>query len=245
MTKDTRIALVTGANKGIGLAIARGLAARDVTVLLGARDAGRRSAAVSRLAAEGIEVQGVALDVTDPATIAAAAAFVADRFGRLDILVNNAGITGDGTQVAGAGGLAEVRRVFDVNVFGVMAVTDAMLPLLLRSTGGRVVNVSSSVGSLADMTAADGGHLASMPAMLGYPVSKAALNAVTVQYAKHVRKDGITVNAVCPGYVATDLNGFAGDRTPDQGAALAIELALTGADGPTAGFFDDAGRVAW
>jgi NAD(P)-dependent dehydrogenase (short-subunit alcohol dehydrogenase family) len=245
MTETAKVALVTGANKGIGYAIARGLASRGVTVLLGARDESRRAAAVSRLADEDLDVHGVALDVTDQSTVDRAAAYVGERFGRLDILVNNAGITGDESQVAGAGGLAEVRRVFDVNVFGVIAVTDAMLPLLLRSTGARIVNVSSSVGSLADMTAADGGSLAEMPAMLGYPVSKTALNALTAQYAKHVRKDGVLVNAVCPGYTATDLNDFDGHRTAEQGAAIAIELALAGADGPTAGFFDDAGAVAW
>jgi NAD(P)-dependent dehydrogenase (short-subunit alcohol dehydrogenase family) len=245
MTETAKVALVTGANKGIGYAIAHGLASRGVTVLLGARDESRRAAAVSRLAADGLEVHGIPLDVTDQSTIDRAAARVDERFGRLDILVNNAGITGGEAQVPGAGGLAEVRRVFDVNVFGVIAVTDAMLPLLLRSTGARVVNVSSSVGSLADMTAADGGALAEMPALLGYPVSKTALNALTAQYAKHVRKDGILVNAVCPGYTATDLNGFAGNRTAEQGAAIAVELALVGADGPTAGFFDDAGAVAW
>lgn len=239
------VALVTGANKGIGYAIASQLADRGMTVLLGVRDAARREAAVAKLREEGREVHGIDLDVTDGATIAAAAAFVESRFGRLDVLVNNAGITGDDTQEAGAGGLAEVRRVFDVNVFGVMAVTDAMLPLLLRSGAGRIVNVSSSVGSLANMTAADGGYLAGMPALLGYPVSKTALNAVTVQYAKHVRKNGILVNAVCPGYTATDLNGFAGFRTADQGAAVAVRLATVGADGPTAGFFDDEGEVAW
>jgi NAD(P)-dependent dehydrogenase (short-subunit alcohol dehydrogenase family) len=242
-TGTAKVALVTGANKGIGFEIARGLAARGITVLVGARDEARRAAAVAALDGD---VHGIELDVTDPGTIAQAYKEIDERFGRLDILVNNAGITGDQSQAAGAGGLAEVRRVFEVNVFGVMAVTDAMLPLLLRSTGARVVNVSSSVGSLADMTAPDGGYLAEMPAMLGYPVSKAALNAVTAQYAKHVRKDGILVNSVCPGYTATDLNGHAGDRTPEQGAAIAVELAtVVGADGPTAGFFADAGRVAW
>jgi NAD(P)-dependent dehydrogenase (short-subunit alcohol dehydrogenase family) len=245
MTESSTVALVTGANKGIGYEIARGLASRGVTVLLGARDESRRAAAVSRLADEGLEVHGVALDVTDQSTIDQAAAHIGERFGRLDVLVNNAGITGDQTQAPGAGAAAEVRRVFDVNVFGVIAVTDAMLPLLLRSTGARIVNVSSSVGSLADMTAADGGSLAEMPAMLGYPVSKTTLNAITAQYAKHVRKDGILVNAVCPGYTATDLNNFAGHRTVEQGAAIAIEMATVGADGPTAGFFDDAGVVAW
>jgi NAD(P)-dependent dehydrogenase (short-subunit alcohol dehydrogenase family) len=243
MTEDTRIALVTGANKGIGFEIVRGLAERGATVLLGARDDDRRADAVSRLAADGLAVEGVALDVTDPDSVSAGTEFVRDRFGRLDVLVNNAGISGERTQAPGDG-LSEVRRVFEVNVFGVMAVTDAMLPLLRRSTGGRIVNLSSTVGSLAAMTDEDG-RLAGMPAMLGYPVSKTALNAVTAQYAKHLRKDGITVNSVCPGYVATDLNGFAGYRTPEQGAAIAVEMSLTDAAGPTAGFFDEAGRVAW
>jgi NAD(P)-dependent dehydrogenase (short-subunit alcohol dehydrogenase family) len=243
MTEDTKIALVSGANKGIGFEIVRGLAERGATVLLGARDDDRRAEAVSRLAAAGLAVEGVALDVTDADSVAAAAGFVADRFGRLDVLVNNAGISGERAQAPGDG-LAEVRRVFEVNVFGVMTVTDAMLPLLRRSTGARIVNLSSTVGSLAAMTEADG-PLAGLPAMLGYPVSKTALNAVTAQYAKLLRKEGIAVNSVCPGYVATDLNGFAGHRTPAQGATIAVELALAGADGPTAGFFDEAGRVAW
>jgi NAD(P)-dependent dehydrogenase (short-subunit alcohol dehydrogenase family) len=244
MTETTKVALVTGANKGIGYEIARGLAARGSTVLLGARDASRRDAAVGRLADEGLEVTGIELDVTDAATIEAAAKTVEERYGRLDVLVNNAGITGGFSQTPGGGGLDEVRKAFEVNVFGVLAVTDAMLPLLLRSTGARVVNVSSIVGSLADMSSPDS-VVAEMPAMLGYPVTKAALNAVTAQYAKHLRKDGILVNAVCPGYTATDLNGFRGDRTPEQGAAIAIEMALLGPDGPTAGFVNDEGAIAW
>jgi NAD(P)-dependent dehydrogenase (short-subunit alcohol dehydrogenase family) len=246
---DKTVALVTGANKGIGFEIARGLAARGCAVLLGARDAGRREEAVRRLAdldVTGVEldVTGIELDVTDPATIEAAAKTVDERFGRLDVLVNNAGVTGDFTQAPGAGGIDQVRKVFDVNVFGVIMVTDAFLPLLAASAAPCVVNMSSTVGSLADMTSPDS-IVAEMPAMLGYPVSKTALNAVTAQYAKHLRADGVRVNAVCPGYVATDLNGERGFRTPEQGAAIAITLALAGADGPTAGFYDDAGAVAW
>ncbi|OLF11941.1 SDR family NAD(P)-dependent oxidoreductase [Actinophytocola xanthii] len=236
----TEIALVTGANKGIGFAIAGQLAARGMTVLLGARDRERRAAAVARL---GGDVHGIALDVTDADSVKRAAEEVGGRFGELDVLVNNAGITGDFTQSPGSDPVEEVRRVFEVNFFGVIAVTEAMLPLL--NPGARVVNVSSSVGSLADMTAPDGGHLAEMPAMLGYPVSKTALNALTAQYAKYLRDKGIRVNSVCPGYVATDLNGHDGGRTPDQGAAIAVELATRNPDGPTAGFFDDGGRVAW
>jgi len=237
---EKRIALVTGANKGIGFAIAGQLAARGLTVLVGARDAARRSEAIARLTGD---VHGIELDVTDQGTIERAAKEVETRFGGLDVLVNNAGITGEFTQSPGAGPLPEVRRVFEVNVFGVIAVTEAMLPLL--RVGARIVNVSSSVGSLADMTAPDGGYLAEMPALLGYPASKTALNAVTAQYAKALRDKDILVNSVCPGYVATDLNGFDGHRTADQGAAIAVRLATAGADGPTAAFLDDTGPVAW
>jgi NAD(P)-dependent dehydrogenase (short-subunit alcohol dehydrogenase family) len=238
--KDKEIALITGANKGIGFAIAGQLAARGMTVLLGARDRERRDAAVARLDGD---VRGIALDVTDRDSVRRAAEEIGGRFGELDVLVNNAGITGDFSQSPGTDPLAEVRRVFEVDLFGVIAVTEAILPLL--NPGARIVNVSSSVGSLADMTTPGGGHLAEMPAMLGYPVAKAALNALTVQYAKHLRDKGILVNAVCPGYVATDLNGHDGARTPDQGAAIAVRMATLTADGPTAGFFDDGGRVAW
>jgi NAD(P)-dependent dehydrogenase (short-subunit alcohol dehydrogenase family) len=237
---EKQIALVTGANKGIGFAIAGQLAALGMTVLVGARDRTRRADAVARLDGD---VHGIELDVTDQGTIERAAREVETRFGGLDVLVNNAGITGDGNQEPGADPLAEVRRVFEVNVFGVMAVTEAMLPLL--RPGSRIVNVSSRVGSLADMTAEDGGSLAGMPAMLGYPVSKTTLNAITAQYAKHLRDKGILVNAVCPGYTATDLNGNSGSRTPDQGAAAAVRMATLRKDGPTATFVDDGGPVDW
>ncbi|MCT2587740.1 SDR family NAD(P)-dependent oxidoreductase [Actinophytocola gossypii] len=237
---EKEIALVTGANKGIGFAIADQLARRGMTVLVGARDRARRADAVARLTGD---VHGVELDVTDHGTVERAAKEVETRFGRLDVLVNNAGIVGELPQTPGADPLPGVRQVFEVNVFGVIAVTEAMLPLL--APGARVVNVSSSVGSLADMTARDGGHLAELPALLAYPVSKTALNAVTAQYAKYLRDRGILVNAVCPGYVATDLNGHDGGRGPDQGAAIAVAMATLGQDGPTATFTSEDGPVPW
>ena len=237
---EKRIALVTGANKGIGFAIASQLAEQGMTVLVGARDRARREDAVARMSGD---VHGIELDVTDQGTVERAAKEVETRFGGLDVLVNNAGITGGESQTPGADPVPEVRRVFEVNLFGVIAVTEAMLPLL--RPGARIVNVSSSVGSLADMTAPGGGHLAELPALLGYPASKTALNAVTAQYAKHLRDKGILVNTVCPGYVATDLNGHDGTRTPDQGAKIAVKLATAEANGPTAAFFDDDGPVAW
>jgi NAD(P)-dependent dehydrogenase (short-subunit alcohol dehydrogenase family) len=236
---ENKIALVTGANKGIGYEIAAQLAALGMTVVIGARDENRRTAA-----ADALGVESVALAVTDQASARAAAADIDNRFGRLDVLVNNAGITGGSYDTPSKIDLDIVRSVFDTNYFGVMTVTNAMLPLLLRSSAPRIVNMSSTVGSFASMTDSDG-PLGSMPASATYPPSKTALNALTVQYAKELAKDGVLVNAVCPGYCATDLNGHQGFRTPAQGAAIAVELATIGSDGPTGGFFDDNGTVAW
>ncbi|WP_461003351.1 SDR family NAD(P)-dependent oxidoreductase [Streptomonospora sediminis] len=243
---ETRIALVTGANKGIGHAIAAGLAEADMTVLVGARDIERRSTAVDRLRAAGGDAHGITLDVTNADTVAAAATEIEQRFGRLDVLVNNAGITGDKRQIPGTGTdvLPEVRKVFEVNFFGLVAVTEAMLPLLLRSPAGRVVNLSGRGGSLTAMAAPDGGF-ADLPALLAYPASKTAINAVTTQYAKHLHPHGILVNAVCPGHTATEGNGFTGERTPDQGAAIAVQMATLAPDGPSGTFTDADGPIPW
>ncbi|GLY77830.1 SDR family NAD(P)-dependent oxidoreductase [Actinoallomurus iriomotensis] len=246
MTHTTTIALVTGANKGIGHAIAAALAERRMTVLVGARDIERRNAAVRMLRAAGGDVHGITLDVTAAEIIAMAAEEIATRYGRLDVLVNNAGITGDERQIPGAGAdvPAEVRRVFETNVFGLVAVTEAMLPLLLRSPAGRVVNVSGRGGSLTAMATPDG-EFADLPPLLGYPASKAAVNAVTTQYAKHLRRNGILVNAVCPGHTATEGNGFTGDRTTRQAAAIAVRMATLGPGGPTGAFVDENGPIPW
>jgi len=251
---DSRIALVTGANKGIGREIVRQLAGLGTTVLLGARDKDRRERAAADLRAEGLQaVHPIALDVTDPETIAAAAAEIDTRFGRLDVLVNNAAITGAGRVAPGESARSQrpstadpavVRSVFDTNVFGVLAVTNAMLPLLLRSDAPRVVNMSSSVGSFAAMTDPDG-PLADLRASAAYVPSKSTLNAMTVQYAKEFRGTKLLINAACPGYVATDLNNHTGLRTVEQGAAIAVRLATLGLDGPSGGFFDDDGPVPW
>lgn len=236
---DTKIALVTGANKGIGYQIAAQLAGLGMTVLLAARDRVRREEAAARLG-----VHPIALDVTDPATIAAAAAEVERRFGRLDVLVNNAAITGPWEQAPSTVDLDVVRAVFETNVFGVMAVTNALLPLLAKSPAARVVNVSSGVGSVTLLT--DPAHgLTDLPAAAAYPTSKAALNAVTAQYARELAPRGILVNAVDPGYCATDLNGHRGHRTPAQGAAVAVRLAALGPDGPTGGFHGEDGPLPW
>ena len=239
---ETTTALVTGANKGIGYEIAVGLGALGWTVGVGARDDHRRDAAVEKLRVAGVDAVGVPLDVTDDASVAAAAALVEERFGRLDVLVNNAGVTGGMPQEPTAVRPEQVRAVVETNVIGVMRVTNAMLPLLRRSAAPRIVNMSSTVGSLTRQTeqAGDTG-----PVSGAYSPSKTMLNAVTVQYARELRDTGILVNAACPGYTATDLNAFSGHRTPQQGAAIAVRLATLPDDGPTGGFFDDAGPIPW
>jgi NAD(P)-dependent dehydrogenase (short-subunit alcohol dehydrogenase family) len=241
MSEQT-IALVTGANKGIGYEIAAGLGALGWSVGVGARDAGRRDAAVEKLRAGGADAFGVPLDVTDDESVAAAAALVEERAGRLDVLVNNAGVTGAMPQEPTRVDPATVRTAVETNVIGVIRVTNAMLPLLRRSASPRIVNMSSSVGSLTRQTdpSVDVG-----PISAAYSASKTFLNAVTIQYARELSGTNILINAACPGYTATDLNGFRGVRTPEQGAAIAIHLATLPDDGPTGGFFEDDGRVPW
>ncbi|WP_406170391.1 SDR family oxidoreductase [Streptomyces sp. NBC_00996] len=241
MSEQT-IALVTGANKGIGYEIAAGLGARGWAIGVGARDGERREAAVAKLRAAGVDAFGVPLDVTDDASVSAAAGLIVDRAGRLDVLVNNAGITGSAPQMPTSVDVATVRAAVETNVIGVIRVTNAMLPLLRRSVSPRIVNMSSSVGSLTLQTTpgAETGPIA-----VAYSPSKTFLNAVTVQYAKELGDTNILINAACPGFCATDLNGFRGVRTPEQGAAIAIRLATLPDDGPTGSFFDDAGEVPW
>jgi NAD(P)-dependent dehydrogenase (short-subunit alcohol dehydrogenase family) len=221
-------ALVTGANKGIGLEIVKQLIDLGMTVHLGARDPERGEKAAADVGARFVQ-----LDVTDPASIRRAAS----SLDRLDVLVNNAGVTGGRLNAPGDADLASIREAFDTNVFGVIAVTEAVLPLLRASEHGRIVNVSSSVGSLAGMMTSPS------PVSLSYVPTKTALNAVTVLYAK--AEPGLRVNAACPGYCATDLNNHSGHRTAAQGAVAAVRLATLADDGPTGAFFDDEGTVAW
>jgi NAD(P)-dependent dehydrogenase (short-subunit alcohol dehydrogenase family) len=241
MSEQT-IALVTGANKGIGYEIAVGLGALGWSVGVGARSDERREAAVEKLRAAGVDAFGVPLDVTDDASVAAAAELIEERAGRLDVLVNNAGVIGGTPQQPTMVDPTTVRTAVETNVIGVIRVTNAMLPLLRRSASPRIVNMSSSVGSLTRQTTpgAETG-----PISAAYAPSKTFLNAVTVQYAKELHDTNILINAGCPGYCATDLNAFRGVRTPEQGAAIAIRLATLPDDGPTGGFFEDAGVVPW
>lgn len=239
---EQRVALVTGANKGIGLEIARQLGQQGITVLVGARDTQRGEEAARQLQQQGIEALFVPMDVTDQATIDTAAQTIAQKFGRLDILVNNAAIGVDNDPPSQLE-MDILRRTFDTNFFGVFAVTKAMLPLLHKSPAGRIVNMSSGLGSLAQTS--DPNWVGAQFNLLAYNSSKTALNALTVQFANELRNTPIKVNAADPGYVATDLNQHRGYRTVEQGAATPVRLATLPDDGPTGGYFNDDGVVPW
>ncbi len=248
---DQRIALVTGANQGIGLQIAKDLAAQGLVVLAGSRNLENGQKAARDI---GANARAVQLDVTDSASIAAAAAHIGKEFGRLDVLVNNAGIskigqpTGTFEEVVknsriSSAPLDDIRTIYETNVFGVIAVTQAMLPLLRKSKAARVVNVSSGVGSLTRTLGPGGEHLRALFGM--YSASKTALNAVTVGLALDLAPEGIKVNAACPGYTKTALNNFMGTRTVEEGAREPVRLALLGDDGPTGSYSNDEGPLPW
>jgi len=230
-----KVTLITGANKGLGFESARRLIALGHTVYLGARDRERGEAAAQRLGA-----RFVPIDVSDDASVAAAAAWIERQKTGLDVLINNAGIAGD--RIAPADTMAEhVRRVHETNVLGVVRVTHAMLPLLRASEAPVIVNVSSGLGSFAAVT--DPNRLESKIALLGYCSSKAAVTMLTVQYAKALPE--LRINAVDPGYTATDLNAHRGAQTVAQGTDAIVLLATIGRDGPTGTFQDAAGVIAW
>ncbi len=239
---DQSTALVTGANKGIGLEIARGLGRLGHRVWLGSRDLVRGEAAVAELKGEGLDVRALQIDVADDASVAAAADALARETDRLDALVNNAGISA-GWGPPSEDTIGSVRAIYEVNVFGAIRATHAFLPLLRASKAPRIVMISSSLGSLA--WASDFGAPNAQVNLLGYNSSKSALNAVTVAFAKELGPQGFKVNAGCPGYTATDLNQHQGHRTPREGAAIGVRLATLQDDGPNGGFFDDAGVVTW
>jgi NAD(P)-dependent dehydrogenase (short-subunit alcohol dehydrogenase family) len=248
----TTIALITGANKGIGLETARQFGERGFTVLAGARDEERGLAAERDLRAGGVDARFVSLDVTADASVREAADWIEREYGRLDILVNNAGIARGNP--ASETNLDTMREVYEVNVFGVIRVTNAMLPLLRRAPAARIVNVSSEVGSISSMTD-PAGPLAQMPASLAYPSSKAALNMITALYAKDLRDTPIRVNAANPGYTKTDLNRNSGFRSVTEGAEATVYLATLPAEGPSGilwghlwsadGPADAYGRLPW
>ena len=239
---EERIALVTGANQGVGNQVAKELAGHGVTVLVGSRDLKRGEAAAAEIDGDATAIQ---LDVTDSASIAAAASWIEERFGRLDLLVNNAGISNtlgrDRTPEenaarsrASTASLDEIRAVWEVNVFGVLAVYQAMLPLLRNSSDARIVNVSSGVGSLTANADPDSPY----HSMFGpvYPASKAAENAMTLAIMIELEATDIKVNLVSPGYTSTALNNFSGTESVEDGSREVVRVALLGPDGPTGTF---------
>jgi NAD(P)-dependent dehydrogenase (short-subunit alcohol dehydrogenase family) len=245
MSEEKKTALVTGANKGIGFEIARQLGIQDITILVGARDLARGEATIQKLRAEKIEAVVVHLDVTNQISIDAAAAFIGQTYGQLDILVNNAAIAvREWSTPPSQLSFEDLQKTFATNVFGVFAVTKAMLPLLRHSQAGRIVNVSSEMGSLYINSDANS-SIAQFPPTLAYNASKTALNALTVFFAKELQGTPIKVNSVSPGYVATDLNGHSGYLSTEQGAKAPIAYATLPADGPTGGFFGVDGQIAW
>jgi NAD(P)-dependent dehydrogenase (short-subunit alcohol dehydrogenase family) len=244
------VALVTGANKGIGLQIAKDLAARGFTVLVGSRNLEHGETAAKSV---GADARAIQLDVTNQASIAAAAERIQNEFGRLDVLVNNAGISHAGkpgkslaeivkSSRPSVASLDEVRAIFETNVFGVIAVTQAMLPLLREASAARIVNVSSSTGSLTRNSDPANPRRAMFGA---YSWSKTALNAITIAFASDLESAGIKVNAACPGFTATDLNNFEGTRTVQHAAREPVRLALLDANGSTGTYSSEDGPVPW
>lgn len=230
---DRPVAVVTGANRGIGREVCRQLAADGFTVLLGSRDATKGTAAARELSTAG-DVRAMQLDVVDDASVARAARRVVGELGRCDALVNNAAIDYDTDQRASDADLARVRRAIETNLLGAWRVTLALLPLLRVAPHPRIVNVSSGGGSLSDMGAGTP----------GYHVSKAALNALTRTLAAELRSERVLVNAICPGWVATEMGGPGGRPVADGAASVVWGVRLPD-DGPSGGFFRDGRPVAW
>ncbi|MFE7799627.1 SDR family oxidoreductase [Nocardia sp. NPDC057440] len=240
MDNSTTTALVTGANKGLGRETVSRLASLGWRVFLAARDADRGKAAATDLADAGLDVEFIHLDVTSADSIAAAVEAVGQRTRRLDVLVNNAGIGGT-RKLPPATTAADLREVFETNVFGAVAVTNAFLPLLHAATQPRIVMVSSGIGSLARTS--DPTRIESTLLGLPYPSSKTALNMITSMYSRAL--PDIHINAADPGYTATDLNNNSGHQTVTEGTDAIVQLASIGPDGPTGGFFDRFGSVPW
>jgi NAD(P)-dependent dehydrogenase (short-subunit alcohol dehydrogenase family) len=246
------VALVTGANQGIGLQIAKDLVAHGFTVLVGSRNFERGETAAREVGPDALALQ---LDVTDQASITAAAKRIRNELGRLDVLINNAAISNTrlrtnesveeyskSTRPSNVS-LDEMRAVWETNVFGVLAVTQAMLPLLREAPAARIVNVSSGVGSLTQ----NANPAFQWRSIFGpvYPASKTALNAITLAMAIELESTGIKVNAACPGFTKTNLNNYAGTQTVEEGAREPVRLALLGPDGPTGTYSNAAGPIPW
>ncbi len=244
-TAQRRVALVTGANKGLGFEISRQLAQRGMVVVITARDTTRGTEAAAKLVAEGLDAHFVPLDAIDAASVAALPGWVQKQFGRLDVLVNNAAINldPDWTTNASETDPQLIRQTMETNVIGIHNITRALLPLLRQSKSGRVVNMSSGFGSIterADPSSPYAGRWA-----VSYTISKAALNMLTVLYAQELKSTSIKVNAACPGWVRTDMGSEEAPLSPEEGADTPVWLATLPADGPTGGFFNSRQPIKW
>jgi NAD(P)-dependent dehydrogenase (short-subunit alcohol dehydrogenase family) len=240
---DQRVALVTGANRGIGYAIAKGLAERGITTVLGVRDPGKGAAACSALQVQGLDVYFELLDVNDEKSIRTAVKHIQDRFERLDILVNNAGILIDGDANVLNISRGTMLKTLHTNVLGPLMLCQQCIPLMKAGGYGRIVNMASTLGSLTEMADPNSGYSGvETPA---YRLSKAALNAITALIAKKVRSENILVNSVCPGWVRTDMGGGQAPLTPEQGADTPLWLSTLPDDGPSGGFFSERKQIPW
>lgn len=240
---DKRVALVSGANRGLGLAISQGLAEHGITVILGARDSKKGAQACSRLKRRGLDVHFEVLDVANQKSIQNAVKHIQTRFGRLDILVNNAGIMIDGEESVLDVSWHIIHKTLQTNVMGPLRLCKSCIPLMKAGGYGRVVNLASSLGSLTEM--ADPDSTAAMVRTPAYRLSKTALNCMTILIAQEVRDDNILVNSACPGWVRTALGGDEAPLTPQQGADTPIWLAMLPDGGPTGGFFREREPVPW
>lgn len=247
MSKDTRVALITGGNKGIGLETARQLGHQSITVLIGARDASRGKAAAETLKGEKINAHFVQIDVTDQVSIDQAAKSIERDHGRLDILVNNAAVMLEAREGANSRpsnlSVKVFRETFEANFFGVIATTQALLPLLRKSPGGRIVNLSSILGSCAEHSDPKSPiYGALVPA---YDTSKAALNLYTVELANELKDTKIKVNAAHPGWVKTDMGGAGAELEITDGATTSVWLATLPETGPTGGYYHTTVHMRW
>jgi NAD(P)-dependent dehydrogenase (short-subunit alcohol dehydrogenase family) len=238
-----RVALVTGANRGIGFEIARQLALKKITVLMGARHEQKGLEAQNKLADLGQDVHFIRIDVTDPMSMEAAIGRVKDEFKRLDVLVNNAGIQIDEETRLLELGVALFQNTLETNAFGPLLLSQACVPIMKKNGYGRIVNMSSTLGSLTDMASPDSAYAAvQSPA---YRLSKTLLNGITVLLAKELHRANILVNAACPGWVRTELGGAQAPLSPEQGAATPVWLATLPDNGPSGGFFREQQPVPW
>jgi NAD(P)-dependent dehydrogenase (short-subunit alcohol dehydrogenase family) len=243
---DVKVALITGANKGLGLETGRQLGKLGYTVLLGSRDALKGEVAARQLRDDGVDARVVKLDVVKQGDIDAAAAMIESEFGKLDVLVNNAGVMiekGWTKNTTSETTMENLRATFEANLFAVFAVTKAMLPLLKKSDAGRIVNVSSILGSVS-LQGTKGSPTYSTK-LFAYNASKAALNVLTISLAHELRGTKVKVNSAHPGWVKTDLGGSAAPMNVVDGAKTEVELATIGEDGPTGGFFHMGKEIAW